>query len=480
MTEPPAFTRVRRLGAGAAGEVWLAESPGGPVALKIAAPGRSLASEASALRGFSHPLVPGLVAADEDGAWLARAYAEGQRVTSWAHGRPLEALVDCFVQLAEVVDELHRAGIVHGDLSPSNVLVDPTGTPRVIDVGADLKGAAGAVGWVAPERLRGGDGSVAGDVYGLGALAYAMFTGRPPYDRGSAHALGLSASTNLPVPPSSLRADLPVGLEELALSALAWTAHARPRAARDLATAARRATLTVPRAPVVGMADEREALRRAVVDTARGEGGVVVLYGPPGCGRRTLVDEALRAAAREQLPVAEVPLPAVAAALVSWRDPRVVVVDADDASAIDVAAALERAGECTLVLVRARGPVRALARGGAVHLRPPSLDVDDVAFLLRARRRDPGDAPALWTRTRGVPGAVAHALSGRDPTPSGLGPEALDLLRRLQGGPHRLPELAVATGLGEHAILDLLEPCFATGAAWCSDDGATLYGFASK
>ncbi len=480
MTEPPAFTRVRRLGAGAAGEVWLAESPAGPVALKIAAPNRSLATEIAALRRVDHPRVPGLVAADEGGSWLVRAYAEGQRITSWSHGREIDELVACFLELAEIVEALHRAGVVHGDLSPSNVLIDSHGGPQIIDVGADVKGAAGALGWVAPERLRGADGSVAGDVYSLGALLYAMLTGRPPYDRGSAVALGWSATTNLPLPPSAIRPDLPVGLEDAALSALAWTASARPRSARELAAVVRGGTITVPRSPVVGMAEERETLRRAVIDAARGEGGVVVLYGPTGSGRRTLIDEAARAAAREHLPVAELSLAEAAAALVAYRDPRVVVVDGDNHAASDIATSLERWGECTLVLVRARTPVRALARNGAVHLRPTPLAVEDLALLLRARRRDPGEAPELWRRTRGTPAAVNLALTGRDPLPRKLDPLAADLLTRLRDAPSTLEALAATTGTPEHTVLDLLEPCFATGAAWCSDDGATLYGFASR
>ncbi|MBM4367763.1 MAG: hypothetical protein FJ102_16240, partial [Deltaproteobacteria bacterium] len=71
-------------------------------------------------------------------------------------------------------------------------------------------------------------------------------------------------------------------------------------------------------------------------------------------------------------------------------------------------------------------------------------------------------------------------LRGSDPTPHGLSPLAAQVLGLLGAGPTPLPALAAQCGVGEHAVLDALEPCFATGAAWASDDGATLYGLASR
>ncbi len=477
--EPSAFTRVRRLGTGAAGEVWLADGPQGLVALKLSVPGRSLHAEIAALGAVSHPSVPRLVLADPGGRWMVRAYAEGQRITSWAHGRSLPEIVDTFTRLAGAVQAIHDSGVIHGDLSPANVLVEPDGRPHVLDVGADVRGPNGALGWVAPERLRGENATVASDVYGLGAMLYAMTTGRPPYDRGTAAQLGWSAATNLPLPPGSVRPDLPVGLDELVQSALAWSPEARPRSAADVARSAQMALMTTVRTPVVGMLDERERLRRAIVEAVRGEGGLVVVYGPPGSGRRTLIDEAARAARREGAEVTELSLFEAARVLVAHRDAGVIVIDADGLATADIGSALDRAADSSLVLVRARSPVRALARRGAVHIRPSLLAESDIAFLLRASGRDPGAAADLWRRSRGAPGAVMAAIRGLDTTPAGLSPLAASLLDLLRAGPTSLPSLATRAGVGEHVVLDALDPCFASGAAWASDDGATLYAASS-
>jgi hypothetical protein len=80
----------------------------------------------------------------------------------------------------------------------------------------------------------------------------------------------------------------------------------------------------------------------------------------------------------------------------------------------------------------------------------------------------------LWTRTRGLAGAVACVLAGGDLSPHPpAGPEAL-ILNRLRVGPAGLPELATVSGLREHRVLDLLEPWMIRGAVWSSEDGATL------
>lgn len=473
MSDPIPFTRTQRLGAGAAGEVWLAEGELGTVALKIAASGRSLAAEIGALARLKHPAVPGLVAADRHGGWFARRYVEGARLTSWAHGRPLAERIATFLELAEAVHAIHAAGVIHGDLSPANVLVTQQGAPAVVDVGADVRG--GALGWMAPERLRGEAASVRADVYSLGALLYALVAGRPPYDRTGGAALGYAAGASLPLPPATLVPELPAGVGEAALAALAWTAAARPGTAGELAEWVRGALNDPPGPCVLGMLEERERLRRAVVDALRGESSVVVVHGPAGSGRRTLVEEAAAAARREGLRVREVPLGVARAELVVARGEEVLVIDADGLGREAFAELVPATTEAGLVLVRASVPLGGGTRTQVLHIRPVPLSRVELGVLAQVLGVGADRVQRSFERSQGRPGVAVALLHGLVLAGPPLDPVQEALVARLEEGGGGLGELAGLVGLTEHAVLDRLEPLFARGMVWSTPEGDRLY-----
>lgn len=95
--------------------------------------------------------------------------------------------------LAEILDRLHQAGFVHGDLAPGNVLFDDRALPKLADLGATVavrsvrRHTDGTVdltpGYASPERLEGAPAATAEDVYALGACLYFAVEGRPPYVR---------------------------------------------------------------------------------------------------------------------------------------------------------------------------------------------------------------------------------------------------------------------------------------------------------
>lgn len=474
MADPIPFTRKERLGVGAAGEVWLASGEAGDVALKLATGDRGLSAEIGALGRVNHPNVPALLAADRGATWLVRVYVAGARLTSWAHGRPLEERLRVFGKLAQAVQGIHSAGVIHGDLSPANILVDSSSEPQVLDVGADTRG--GALGWMAPERFRGDPASVASDVYGLGALLYALLTGRPPYERAGGAQLGYAAAASLPLPPSSHVPDLPTALEEIALACLAWSPGARPRHAADVAAAVVSARADVVRRPLVGMLEERERLRRMVVDTLRGEPGFVILHGPRGCGRAALAQEAARASRREGLRVREVPLASARQALVLARERDALVIDAEGVALPDLLDGLAPRTDAGLVLVRASTPARALSRRGAVHLRPAALDPDDLLVLGEALGATPAAAADAATRSQGRPGVFLDLIAGVVPPGPELDAVQDRLLDRLERAEARLPELAELVDLPETAVLDRLEPLMERGLVWSNAAGDALYG----
>ena len=198
----PGYCLEELLGAGAAGSVWAAvrATDGAPVAVKVV-PVRAdgpdaeraarevgvLASvDVEGLVGFheaiglpSDPPAVAIVLDRVGGGSLHRA------VTARGHLSVGES-VTILTAVARALAGLHAAGVVHGDVSPTNVLLELSGRPLLADLGvARLAGERpaevfGTAGFVAPEVLEGASPTAASDVYAVGALAWWCVTGCAP------------------------------------------------------------------------------------------------------------------------------------------------------------------------------------------------------------------------------------------------------------------------------------------------------------
>ncbi len=185
------------LGRGSGGEVWLAreQATGDPVALKRLADPTDLVArdqlrrEAAVLAGVEHPHVLRLrsVLGDGEAMVLVLDVATGGSLAGLlaARGRlsPGE-IVTLAVPLGEALAAVHRQGVLHGDVTPSNVLFTSDGRPVLSDLGVSrLIGVGstardGTPGFVDPAL----DPGPAGDVHGLAATCLAALTGEAPYD----------------------------------------------------------------------------------------------------------------------------------------------------------------------------------------------------------------------------------------------------------------------------------------------------------
>lgn len=456
------YRRLRPLGHSPRGEVWLVDGPHGRAVLKTARGGADLREEIAVLRAVSHPGLVRLLDHDLGARWMVTELLPGGRADLVLRDRPLAERVRAAVRLAEALAAIHDAGLTHGDVKPSNVLLDVDGNPRLIDPGGPARGST------APERLIGGPPTVEADLWGLGAWLYGVLAGRPPF--GSDAASALAAISTVPEPPSSLRPGLPGLLDALVLALLARRPEARPGPASVVADALRSAEASAPhRRPVVGMDRTRDALRRAVVDLIDGTGGVFLLHGRLGSGRRTLRDELARAARRERLPVVT-----GAEAVGPHRpgDPVVVVLDGLDTAAEPLVRAVLGGDHGALVVARVDRPRPDLAARGARNLAPEPLDAATAVRLLRSRGMRARDAAHLHTLSGGHPAALWGLAEPVDR--DRLAPVPRRLVEALDAGPGTVDELAIRLGWPPVAVVEAAEALLDEGWVVTGRDGWTL------
>lgn len=158
-------------------------------------------------------------------------------------------------QVAEALDAAHRAGLVHRDVKPANILLCGDGRVKVADFGiakavadADLTQPGLMVGtakYLAPEQVRGGAVDARTDIYSVGVVLYEMLCGRAPFAADTDAATALLRLQGDPLRPRQVRASVPKPLEEIVCRAMALEPDDRYPSAADL----RAALLAVGAAP---------------------------------------------------------------------------------------------------------------------------------------------------------------------------------------------------------------------------------------
>jgi serine/threonine protein kinase len=231
------------------------------VALKIphSQPGESpelrerFLREARIAAMLDHPnICPVYDIGEEEGRpYLTMAYIEGQtlaEVLRVCNPIPQRRAVVIVAKLARAVEEVHRHGIVHRHLTPSNVMVNRRGEPVIIDFGLARRtdrdeqlthqgSVMGTPAYMSPEQVI-GDGQVgpASDQWSLGVILYELLTGQLPF-RGSIGQVMAKILTEAPKPPSWVRPDLAPAVDEVCLRALARQPEDRYPSAGEFAAA---------------------------------------------------------------------------------------------------------------------------------------------------------------------------------------------------------------------------------------------------
>ena len=261
ITAPRSATR-ERIGAyrvleelGESNSVCKAEDPHSrrPVALKVFrldAPRReSFLPEARRLMRLEHEhLVPILDAGEtDDSCYLVMEFLKGETLQTRLkreHKLSLKEALRIAREIASALGFIHANSLIHRDVCPDNVWLEPSGRARLLGVkpGTVAAGASllnrldgpGTPGYLAPEQAAGETIALAADLFGLGGVLYQMATGERPFRGDNPTALFRAAIFDHPKSPRSINPEISESLDELITRMLAKMPADRPASAQEV------------------------------------------------------------------------------------------------------------------------------------------------------------------------------------------------------------------------------------------------------
>ena len=196
---------------------------------------RRFEREAQSAAALSHPHIVNIydVGEQEGTYFMIMEHVDGSNLKQHIRekGRlPVHEAVRISRQIAEALEEAHKAGVVHRDIKPQNILFSREGKVKVTDFGIAIAGDGatvtvgdeiiGTVQYIAPEQARGEIAGKQSDLYSLGIVFYEMVTGKVPFTGESPVAVAMKHIQEQIVPPGRLVSDLPEQVEQVIMKAV--------------------------------------------------------------------------------------------------------------------------------------------------------------------------------------------------------------------------------------------------------------------
>ena len=238
------YRMVRKLGGGGMADVYLAEDQelGRRVAIKILHERYAnddqfverFRREATHAAGLSHPNIVSIFDRGETNGsyFIVMEYVEGRTLKELIRSRgpcPVPVAIAYTRQVLAALRYAHRHNVIHRDIKPHNVIVDPEGVVKVTDFGIARAGASqmteegaiiGTAQYLSPEQARGAPVDQTSDLYSCGIVLFELLTGEVPFSGETPVEIAMKHLSEVPATPSSLRADVPPDLDLVVLRAL--------------------------------------------------------------------------------------------------------------------------------------------------------------------------------------------------------------------------------------------------------------------
>ena len=239
------YELIEKIGRGGMAEVWGGKDTvlGRNVAVKIMLPQFAMdpefvtrfRHEAAAAANLQNPYIVNIYdwGHDEDIQYIIMEYIQGQDLKHLIQNKgvlPCKSAAKIGAQVCQALSTAHGQDIIHRDIKPQNIMIQPDGNVKVMDFGISraknsteqkTQMVLGTAQYVSPEQAQGLDLTAASDIYSLGIALYESVTGQLPFDGEDAVSVAIKQVEEDPIPPSHLNRNIDPAFEAIILKAMA-------------------------------------------------------------------------------------------------------------------------------------------------------------------------------------------------------------------------------------------------------------------